>query len=166
MISSRNAACQQVMLPFIMETFPAEFLNVDFDIKSNTDPAILEEAWGARVIGIHSARLGRRYWLRLSLFRQPRNPSDAIRRFAKLVQELPPQARTVWAQASKEIDIGIQAGFDRRSGEWVLDPKVVRAAADLGAHVRFTVYSPLILMDEARQSKESLKRKRGTRRRS
>jgi hypothetical protein len=145
-----------------MRTFPAEFLNVDFDITSKTDPAILVEAWGARVMG----RLGRRYWLRLSLFPQPKNPSDAIRRFAKLVRGLSPQARTVWAQASKEIDIGIQAGFERRSGEWVLDPKVVQAAAELGAHLRFTVYSPLLIIDEARQIKTSRKRKRGSRRRS
>jgi hypothetical protein len=150
----------------IMKTFPAEFLNVDFDIKSKTDPAILVEAWGARVIGIHTARLGRRYWLRLSLFPQPKSPTDAIRRFAKLVRGLSSQARTVWAQASKEIDIGIQAGFERRSGEWVLDPKVVQAAADMGAHLRFTVYSPLLIIDEARQTKTSLRRKRGSRRRS
>jgi hypothetical protein len=155
------------MLPFPMKTFPAEFLNVDFDIKSKTDPAILVEAWGTRVMA-DSHRLGRRYWLRLFLFPQPKSPNDAIRRFAKLVRGLSPQARTVWTAASKEIDIGIQAGFDRRSGEWVLDPKVVQAAADLGAHVRFTVYSPLLIIDEdeARQTKTSLKRKRGSRRRS
>jgi len=153
------------MLPFPMKTFPAEFLNVDFDIKSKTDPAILVEAWGTRVMA-DSHRLGRRYWLRLFLFPQPKSPNDAIRRFAKLVGGLSSPARMVWEQASKEIDIGIQAGFERRSGEWVLDPKVVQAAADLGAHVRFTVYSPLLIIDEARQTKTSLKRKRGSRRRS
>lgn len=149
-----------------MKTFPAGFLNVDFDIKSNTDPAILMEAWGARAVMGDIDRLGRRYWLRLSLFPQPKNPSDAIRRFAKLVRGLSPQARRVWAGASKEIDIGIQAGFERRSGEWVLDPKVVQAAAVLGAHLRFTVYSPLLIIDENRQQKASLRRKRESRRRS
>jgi hypothetical protein len=34
MLSSRNVPCQQVMLPSIMKAFPAEFLNVDFDVKS------------------------------------------------------------------------------------------------------------------------------------
>lgn len=137
------------MLPSIMKTFPAEFLNVDFDIRSQTNLAMLLKAWDTRVVG-HVDRLGRRYWLRLSLFPQPKSPNDAIRRFARLVRGLSPQARAVWAKSSREIDIGIQAGFERRSGEWVLDPKVVRAAADLGAHVRVTVYSPLLLMDEHR----------------
>jgi hypothetical protein len=147
-----------------MKTFPAEFLNVDFDIKSKTDPAMLVEAWGARVIGIHTARLGRRYWLRLSLSPQPKSPNDAIRRFAKLVRGLSSQARTVWTAASKEIDIGIQAGFERRSGEWVLDPRVVQAAADLGAHVRITVYSPLIIIADTRARNTRLRRKRVSRR--
>ena len=141
-----------------MKTFPAEFLNVDFDIKSKTDPAILVEAWDTHVLA-DTRRLGRRHWLRLSLFPQPKNPSDAIRRFAKLVRGLSSQARTVWAQASKEIDIGIQAGFERRSGEWVLDPKVVRAAADLRAHLRVTVYSPLLIIDETRGDKNVTEKK-------
>ncbi len=161
MISSRNA--NRLCWPSIMKTFPAEFLNVDFDIKSNSDPAILMKAWGARAVMGDIDKLGRRYWLRLSLFPQPKNPSDAIRRFAKLVRSLSPQARRVWAQASKEIDIGIQAGFERGSGEWVLDPRVVQAAAELGAHLRFTVYSPLLIIDE---EKASLRRKRGSRRRN
>jgi hypothetical protein len=70
----------------------------------------------------------------------------------------------VWAQASKEIDIGIQAGFERRSGEWVLDPKVVQAAADMGAHVRVTVDSPLIIIADTRARNTRLRRKRVSRR--
>jgi len=72
----------------------------------------------------------------------------------------------VWTAASKEIDIGIQAGFERRSGEFVLDPKAVQAAADVGARLRFTVYSPLLIIDEGRERKTSGRRKRGRRRRS
>ena len=145
-----------------MRTFPAEFLNVDFDIKSKTNLAILLEPWNTRVIG-EVDRLGRRYWLRFSLFPQPKSPNDAIRRFAKLVQGLSPQGRTVWAQASKEIDIGIQAGFERRSGEWVLNPKVVQAA-DLGAHLRITVCSPLIIIADTLARNVPLRRKRVSRR--
>jgi hypothetical protein len=54
----------------------------------------------------------------------------------------------MWARAAKEFDIGVQAGFERRSGEWVLEPEIVRTVADLGAHLRLTVYSPLLLIDE------------------
>jgi hypothetical protein len=130
-----------------LKTFPAEFLNVDLDIKSRVDPRILVEAWGNQVIP-HLDKLGRRHWLRMMLASGPESPSDAIRRFAKLVHKLPTRGRTIWTQASKEFDIGIQAGFERRSGEWVLEPAVVQMAADLGARVRLTVYSALLVIHE------------------
>lgn len=143
-----------------MKTFPAEFLNIDLDIKSNSDPAVIAKAWENRVVPMHTDKLGRQHWLRLSLGLQPKSPTDAIRRFAKLVRELPPPGRSAWAKASsKEFDIGIQAGFERGSGEWVLEPEVVRTIADLGARIRVTVYSPLLIIDE------NAARKRATRRR-
>ena len=130
-----------------MKTFPAEFLNVDLDIKSKVDPGILVEAWDNQVIP-HLDKWGRRHWLRIMLTSQPRNPTEAIRRFAKLVRGLPTRGRTIWTQASKEFDIGIQAGFERRSGEWVLEPELIQTVADLGAQVRLTVYSPLLVIHE------------------
>jgi hypothetical protein len=126
-----------------MKTFPAEFLNIDLEIKSNFDPAVIVNAWENRVFPMHTDKRGRQYWLRLSLALQPKSPTDAITRFAKLVRDLPPRARSLWAKASsKEFDVGIQAGFERGAGEWVLEPEVVRTIADLGARIRVTVYSP------------------------
>jgi hypothetical protein len=132
-----------------MKTFPAEFLNVDLDIKSNFDPAAIVKAWNNRVHPMHTDKHGRQYWLRLSLALQPKSPTDAITRFAKLVGDLPPRERSLWTKAScKEFDIGVQAGFERGSGEWVLEPKLVRTIADLGAQIRLTVYSPLLIIEE------------------
>jgi hypothetical protein len=132
-----------------MRTFSAEFLNVDLEIKSTVDPGPLVQAWDDQVFQLYADRLGRRHWLRLTLAAQPKSPSDAIRRFAKLVDRLPRQGATIWARAAKEFDIGVQAGFERRAGEWVLQPQVVQTVANLGAHLRFTVYSPLLLMEES-----------------
>ena len=147
-----------------MKIFPAEFLNVDLDIKSKSDPAAIAKAWENRAVSIHTHKLGRQYWLRGALVFQPKNPTDAIRRFAKLVRDLPPGARRLWTKASsKEFDIGIQAGFERRSGEWVLEPEVVRTIADLGARIRVTVYSPLLIIDENAARKRA--RSRATQRR-
>jgi len=130
-----------------MKQFPAEFINVDLDIKSNADPAVFVEAWKHHVIPTHAGKLGRRHWLRLTLSAQPKTPAEAIRRFTKLVRGLSKRDRDLWEKAgSKEFDIGIQAGFEPRSGEWVLDSKVVQSAADLGARLRLTVYSPLLLI--------------------
>lgn len=46
----------------------------------------------------------------------------------------------------------------------MLDPKVVQVAADLGAHVRITVYSPLLIIDDMRVQKTPFRRKRVRRR--
>ena len=105
-----------------MKTFAGEFLNVDLVLKSRADPAAVVRAWDTRVLG-QVNKSGGRYWLRVNLTVQPKSPGEAIRRFARLIDALPMPARTIWSQASKEIDIGIQAGFERGSGEWVLEPK-------------------------------------------
>jgi hypothetical protein len=139
-----------------MKTFPADFLNVDLEIKSRFDPAVFETAWENRVIRLRADQIGRQHWLRLALTFQPKNPTAAIRRFAKLVQHLPPPARRAWVQATtKEFDIGIQAGFERGSGEWVLEPEVVQTIADLGARIRLTVYSPLLIIHENAKRKRA-----------
>jgi hypothetical protein len=133
-----------------VKTFPSEFLNVDLDIRSKVDPGILAEAWDNEVV-VHVDKWGRRHWLRMWLTHQPRSPREAILRFAKLVRGLPTRGRIIWTQASKELDIGIQAGFEHRSGEWVLEPDVVQTVADLGVRMRLTVYSPLMVLHASAQ---------------
>jgi hypothetical protein len=130
------------------KTFPSEFIAVDLDIKSRSDLSILVNAWDKRAILDYLDNSRNRHWLRVFLTSQPKSPTDAVRRFAKLIHGLPRQARTVWTRAtSKEFDIGIQAGYEGRSGEWVLEPEVLQTVSDLGGRLRITVYSPLLLTD-------------------
>jgi hypothetical protein len=122
---------------------------VDLDIKSRSDLSVLVRAWDNLAILDHLDKSRSRHWLRVVLTSQPKSPTEAIRRFAKLVGGLPRQARTTWTRAaSKEFDIGIQAGYELRSGEWVLEPEVLQTVADLGGRLRLTVYSPLPLIRE------------------
>ena len=125
-----------------LKEFPSECLNVDLEIKSRSNPALLIRAWNRRVMQMHSNKLGRRHWVRVMLWPQPSNPNEALRRFARLVRGLPASARTVWDNASKELDIGIQAGLEQRSGEWVIDAAVAEMVGQLGASIRLTIYSP------------------------
>jgi hypothetical protein len=132
--------------PVTVKMFPGEFLNVDLDIKARTDPSALISAW-ERPLGLPVRPIPGRRWLRYGTL-SPKSPADGIRRYARLVRALPPKARAVWAAASKELDIGVQAGFDRRAAEWVLEPAVVKLVAEIGARVRLTVYSPLLIIEE------------------
>ena len=125
-----------------MTKAPTEFLNVDIDLRSVADPTPFIDALGRKVLSQRIGKDGRAHWVRLMLAGQPAGPGDAILQFAKFVAELPPTIRAIWENAvSKEFDIGIQAGFEPSSAEWVLDRKVVEAAARVGARVRITVYS-------------------------
>lgn len=133
-----------------MNSFPAEFLNVDLDLKSRTDPTALITEWDGRVLVQHVNKAPGKYWVHFALPLQPKNPGDAIRRFAKLTSRLSLPAQRIWSRASKEMDIGIQAGrvrSERASAEWVLDAPVVKTLADLGVRLRVTVYSPFLVSE-------------------
>ena len=119
------------------------FLNVDIDLKSVADPEPLVQALGRVVLCQRVGRVGRAHWVRFMLSRQPTSPTDAILGFAKLMAKLPDDRRAIWNKAkSKEFDIGIEGGFEPFSAEWVLEPRVIEAIAELGARLRITVYAP------------------------
>lgn len=120
----------------------AHFLNVDLDLKSRRDPALIARAWTHHIVATHLDRIGRRHWWRFNLASQPADPAAAIRRYVRLVDALPHAARTVWDQASVELDVGFAAPAVGSSREWLLPPAVVRGAAAIGAAVRITVYPP------------------------
>jgi hypothetical protein len=128
----------------------AHYINVDLDLKSTAPLSPLFEAWSGRVGRLQTPdKDGRKYWLRLSLYRGGADPAADILEFCRLVRRLRGAARTAWRKASsREFDIGIQAGLESRSAEWVLPPTVVEAMHDVGGHLRLTVYSPLQLMEE------------------
>jgi len=140
----------QERLPHI----PSEFLSVDLNLKSAADPAALVEAFGRRVLVQNLPQDRQRYWMVLILAEESPSPAAAISSFSKLVAGLPKNAREIWTQATKEFDIGVQAGLNLRSAEWVLGPEVVKAIAHMGAQVRFTVYSPLMLIQEGQQPQQ------------
>lgn len=125
-----------------MARIPAEFLNVDVDLRSRTHLSGLIEALSLSLVVTHVGRDGRNHWVRLC-FVNPKDPSRAIRRFARLFAKLPKALQRAWHDAvSREFDIGIQAGDKPQATEWVLDADAIKEAGRLGARVRITVYSP------------------------
>jgi hypothetical protein len=133
-----------------MKASVAHFINVDLDLKSTASLSPLIEAWSDRVSDLYTpAKDGRKHWLRLGLHSQRADPERGILEFCRLVRRLRGAARAAWQKASsKEFDIGIQAGMERRSAEWVLSRGVIDAIHGVGGHIRVTVYSPLTLIEE------------------
>jgi hypothetical protein len=133
-----------------VKNIAAQFINVDLDLKSSASLSPLLQAWSDRVSDVYTPEKdGRKHWLRLELHSQPADPERGILEFCRLVRRLRGAARAAWQKASsREFDIGIQAGMERRSAEWVLSRKVIDAIHSVGGHVRVTVYSPLPLIEE------------------
>jgi len=128
----------------------AHFISVDLDLKSTASLSPLLEAWSDRVSALYTPEKdGGKHWLRLGLHSQPSDPERGILEFCRLVRRLRGAARAAWQKASsREFDIGVQAGMERRSAELVLSRKVIDAIHGVGGHIRVTIYSPLHLIEE------------------
>ena len=133
-----------------MKPIVAHFISVDLDLKSTASLSPLLEAWSDRVSALYTPEKdGGKHWLRLGLHSQPSDPERGILEFCRLVRRLRGAARAAWQKASsREFDIGVQAGMERRSAEWVLSRKVIDAIHGVGGHIRVTIYSPLHLIEE------------------
>jgi hypothetical protein len=131
----------------------AHFISVDLDLKSTASLSPLLEAWSDRVSALYTPEKdGGKHWLRLGLHSQPSDPERGILEFCRLVRRLRGAARAAWQKASsREFDIGVQAGMERRSAELVLSRKVIDAIHGVGGHIRVTIYSPLHLIEEDRR---------------
>ena len=115
-------------------------MNVDLILVSPISLDVLASALGRAAITLHLGRLGRRHHARFELSREPKDPADAIRGFAKLVDELPAPMRRIWSRSTRELDIGFESGFGKGPSEWLIREGVIQEAARLGVGVRITVY--------------------------
>jgi hypothetical protein len=117
------------------------FLNVDLDLRSSSPLDQLTSAFGRKVIVLYVGKEGRAYGAHLELARVSRDADSAIRRFATLIEKLPPSSRAIWRKAqSREFNIGVQAGPKPYSYDLHLQPETVRALSRINARLGLTVY--------------------------
>lgn len=118
------------------------FLNVDLDIYSRFDLGPLVQALGKKVVVLYAGRVKRAYRAHLEIARFTNNADATIRAFCSLIAKLDSDTRELWNQAThRDFNIGVDAGFAPRAAEFVLAAHTVRAAAELGARIVFTVYA-------------------------
>lgn len=85
-----------------------EFLNLDLDLESNDDLALLLEGFGESVIVMNHDQ-GDVNKLSLELAGVAGSPNDLVLEFARLVEGLTEPARKTWEACSKrELDIGFE----------------------------------------------------------
>ena len=119
------------------------FLNVDLDIYSKRDLQALTTALGKNVIVLHVGRIGRTHHARLELAKTTKTADATIRGFCALIEALPKVEREAWdAAKARDFNVGVQAGTQPHSSEFVLEPETLSAACELGARIILTVYAP------------------------
>lgn len=116
------------------------FVAVDVDITSLSSPASLVSALEPAIRAGHIGKVGRRHWVHLYVSGSASTPSAAIRRYARAFDRLRGPAQRLFARATKEFDIGFEAGEGTRANEYVLSRSDIAIVARLGATVRITVY--------------------------
>jgi hypothetical protein len=120
---------------------PAEFLNIDLDVRSRVSLAPLAAAWPSARDPMLRANPR---WLVLSAHSRVQTAEATARALLKMIAALSPAGRRCWNRASKRtFDIGVQAGVGPRAFEDVqLTPRTLGRIAAIGAQLQFTVYPP------------------------
>jgi hypothetical protein len=124
-----------------------QYLTVDVDIKSTRSLSILIAALKAKR-SVYVDDLGNfrgRNWIHVGIYAGGTEPAIAIRRYLDLFRRLPAPARRLLKHCTVEFDIGIESSSEhapRKSGEWILPPRLINAVARAGGHIRITVYPP------------------------
>ncbi len=118
------------------------FLNVDLDIYSKYDLQPLVKALGRKVIVLYVGRERKKYSAHLEVAKNVRTADSAIWAFCGLIEGLPKPRRALWNTANvRSFSIGIQAGMQPNSCDFVVRPKTLQAASLLGAQIILTVYA-------------------------
>jgi hypothetical protein len=120
------------------------FLNVDLDIRSRCDLQPLIRGFGKKAHVLFVGRTGRMHVAHIELASLVRSADWAIRRFHALISSFGDSERELWNTASaKDFSIGVQAGVQPNPKDFCISTESVKAAAELGARIVFTIYAPV-----------------------
>jgi hypothetical protein len=118
---------------------PAQFLNIDVDVRSRRSLSALASAWPWAQDPYGNSR-----WLYYSGHGRGRTAEATANELVKQVIALPSLARRSWDLASKRtFDIGVQGGVGPRAFEKVQrSPETLARISSIGARIKLTVYPP------------------------
>jgi hypothetical protein len=119
-----------------------EFLNVDLEVITRTDPAPLVRALEKKCSVLYAGRYGRHDYL--AVFEVPAvraSPERRLIRFCNLLDSLPFPAVQMWKQArSRTFDLGFRSGDRGQVLALGISPQTLRRIAALDATLATTIY--------------------------
>jgi hypothetical protein len=118
------------------------FLNVDLELVATFDLAPLLEHFTLTTFTLRdSVDDGRRtVWMELDV--DPKDPDDAILRYAMLVESLPSDIRRLWDESEDRcLNVGIQSGLTPHASAFRISTEAIVKLAAIAARLEITVYS-------------------------
>ena len=117
------------------------YLNVDLEVRSRSDLAVLVRALSPALFNLHSGRVGGAHFASFEAPDCGVPPDEAIRAMAKAVQALPRRARAVWNRADDRVfDIGVEQARSAWPFALALERDTLVAMVEIGARVAVTLY--------------------------
>ena len=118
------------------------FLNVDLEIESKHDLAVLAVELGRKVYDLGTGPVSPGcFLLRLETARKYDDPDDTICAFCSMLQRLPAKARRAWRSAhKKEFDIGYDAVPSQLASQFSLRNDTLKRISNLSATLGVTFY--------------------------
>jgi hypothetical protein len=115
------------------------FINVDLEIygKSGIANLIASLEKSVVVLGTNNK------FTAMELLGATSDLDKTVAKFCKLIQSLPDDSAAVWNRLKKRVlNIGIQAGEEPKSANFVISKKTLALAASIGTEIEITVYAP------------------------
>jgi hypothetical protein len=116
------------------------FLNVDLDLRSAVDLTELARALEPDALTLMCGPVDDGYRASFEIAGHATDAASTVRRLVALVNALPPRARGLWDQATRDFSIGLRAGSQPSTFELGLPPDVVQLVAALGASLSVAIY--------------------------
>jgi hypothetical protein len=146
------------------------YLNVDLEIRSQSDLTPLVQALRRRLFVLHAGRMRGTFFASFETPGASYPPDIAIRRLASALLRLPPPLRKQWRQARDRVfDIGIARAAGATPFSLALRNETMRIVTELNARLALTLYphtreAPRRLPNTPRERSGTKRRRDGTRR--
>ena len=117
------------------------FLNVDLELVATFDLAPLLEYFNPATFTLRdSVDEGRRtVWM--ELYAGPKDPDDAILRYAMLVESLPSDIRRLWDECEGRcLNVGIQSGLAPHASAFRISTAAIAKLVAITVRLEITVY--------------------------
>jgi hypothetical protein len=119
-----------------------QFCNVDLDIESESDLAVLKSELGRHVVALPGGPVNSgSFLLRLETAAQFDDPDDTICGFCSLLEQLSVKGKRSWRSAyKKEFDIGYELIQAQYVSKFSLRAETLKRISALGATLGVTIY--------------------------